>query len=699
MGRSARSLGGFVLLLWILLVISGYFVVQKPWALASGLDSLMSLADCLLAAAILVSAGGIGRLLLGPLEPFSRLEAVTAQAGIGLGIFSIVILLAGLTHVIHPASAWLLLLAALIGTYRVGTKWALDLRQGLLGGGKTDGIERAAQALVVFLLVLSLLDALAPPLKWDSLVYHLALPKHYLAVHSVDFVSGNLFGGFPQLPEMLYTWAMGLRAGTTATLLGWGAGVLAMLGVAGLIERGLVLNRRWLTIAIVFSGASLWQGLSWAYVDHWVLLYGVILISALDVHTRRRTGPWLLLAGMAIGFAASSKYTAILLGPAAVLWFLADALTAARGTLVSVAQESDTNPEATASSVSSFARNSAIVGLIGLALFAPWLVKNLILTGNPAYPFLWPGRELDALRQSFHAKGESTSSLLDALLLPWRATVLGVEGGAGFNTSIGPLYLALIPGLFLGLRSFEAGSRRLLHRASLLAVMTWVAWGAGEFLADPLIRSRHYYGFLPVMALLAVAGFQNMLGLRLGDLRLGWVISRLVLFSLFLTAVGGLFHFAAQDPVPVIVGERSQEDYLADQLGWFGPAMSFLGTLPPNARVQMLWEARSYYCPRDCIPDEILDKWWHLRRTLGDNRQIARSWSEQGVSYVLIYDFGADFERRTNDAFDASDWQALESFREQYLQQVKVFGDGYSLYGLKDPADAAGLIVSIAGSR
>src|SRR3990170_4171559 len=77
------------------------------------------------------------------------------------------------------------------------------------------------------------IQALAPPLAWDALVYHLELPRQYLSAGRIVFVESNLFVGFPQLAEMLYTWAMALRSGQTAAVLGWIVGLLALLGTAG----------------------------------------------------------------------------------------------------------------------------------------------------------------------------------------------------------------------------------------------------------------------------------------------------------------------------------------------------------------------------------------------------------------------------------------------------------------------------------
>jgi hypothetical protein len=44
---------------------------------------------------------------------------------------------------------------------------------------------RLAAILSAFLCLLGLLQAMAPPLKWDALVYHLTLPAHYPG-HSAD---------------------------------------------------------------------------------------------------------------------------------------------------------------------------------------------------------------------------------------------------------------------------------------------------------------------------------------------------------------------------------------------------------------------------------------------------------------------------------------------------------------------------------
>jgi hypothetical protein len=200
--------------------------------------------------------------------------------------------------------------------------------------------------------------------------------------------------------------------------------------------------------------------------------------------------------------------------------------------------------------------------------------------------------------------------------------------------------------------------------------------------AAPLARTRHYYGIFPALALLAAAGIDSASHIRLPRLRMGWVINGLVILVLVLTATGEGINFANVDPLRVLAGAQSEEDYLAEQLGWYGPTMEAVSSLPPDSRVAFLWEPRTYHCHVYCHPDVILDRWWYLMRTIGEPSKISSQLLSEGFSHVLIYDLGAQFESRAQPLFEPGDWVALAQFRETELELVQRFGEAYSLYVL-----------------
>ena len=101
----------------------------------------------------------------------------------------------------------------------------------------SDWFGRATGCLALVIFGFTLLTALAPPLKFDALVYHLALPRQYLLAGRMDYVPQIMFWGMPQTAEMLYTWAMSLGGEPAAVVTGWLVGLVALFGLLGLIAR------------------------------------------------------------------------------------------------------------------------------------------------------------------------------------------------------------------------------------------------------------------------------------------------------------------------------------------------------------------------------------------------------------------------------------------------------------------------------
>jgi hypothetical protein len=240
--------------------------------------------------------------------------------------------------------------------------------------------------------------------------------------------------------------------------------------------------------------------------------------------------------------------------------------------------------------------------------------------------------------------------------------------------------VGLIPGLILGRVGFERDAHRLLVAAGTLGLTAWVVWAGLAHLFPLMIQSRLYFGFFPALSLLAVGGLTSMGASQIGSLRLQVLFSALVGLVLVLEACAEGLNFGRNNPVPVLVGRETESQYLADELGWYEPAMEAVNSLPLGSRVVFLWEARGYYCTSDCLPDEIIDRWWHLLRVEGDSRSVVDGWRAQGVTHVLVYDEGARLEKAEAPLYRPSDWEQLRSLEQTQLTLVSDFGGVYSLY-------------------
>src|SRR3990170_1553663 len=306
-GRRARMAA--VLSLWIAAIFLGYYVTHRPWANARGLTPIWAAADLLSASLLTVLAGGMGRRILGPMAALAPLERLSVQAAAGLGVMALTLLGLGLSVGLHPAILWGLTIAGWSVFWRQSTAWLREWRSLPEVYRQLPPLGRAACCFLAFALALELLQALAPPLAWDALVYHLELPRQYLSAGRIVFVESNLFVGFPQLAEMLYTWAMALRSGQTAAVLGWIVGLLALLGTAGAAIRLYGPSVGWVAPAALLTGASFLRAMGWAYVDLWGMLFGAGLLICLEQHARSREPGWLIRAGAMAGLAGGTKYT------------------------------------------------------------------------------------------------------------------------------------------------------------------------------------------------------------------------------------------------------------------------------------------------------------------------------------------------------------------------------------------------------
>lgn len=87
-----------------------------------------------------------------------------------------------------------------------------------------------------------------------------------------------------------------------------------------------------------------------------------------------------------------------------------------------------------------------------IILLTPWLIKNIILIGNPVYPFLhsfFGGQEWNEELHSMFLNWQKTigmgRSLSDYLLLPLRVILLGGKGYSNFSGQINQYWIVLIP--------------------------------------------------------------------------------------------------------------------------------------------------------------------------------------------------------------------------------------------------------------
>ncbi len=644
------------------MVVSLYYVLHKPLTPQLALSIGRAAGQIIVAWGLVSLGGGVGaRLYLGNgCHPLARLAV---QAALGLGLLSLVVLVVGATLGVGAPLMWFLFLLLGGVFHRQVIAWWRNWG-GFFPIWRAAGrLERGIAFGVALILLSTLITALAPPLKFDALVYHLTLPRAYLAAGRITYLPWLMYWGMPQISEMLYTWGMALGGVEAAVVLGWTFGLVALAGIFGLITQRINLPSAWVAVAALLAGFTTAAAMGWGYVGWMTILQGAACLIALDRWVSHHDRKDLLLAGVFAGFALGTKYTAGILllgGLGVVAWFGRKAPW------------------------KRFLLDLFLFGLTVILASSPWLIKNFVATGNPFYPVLFPGGAMDQLRLDFYQDQPLWGGWLEVILLPMTATLRGVEGTPGFSTSVGPLLLALGALAWIGWGKRPHSQRKSLKVAVIISLVGLVTWAVASRFSGLLIQTRLYLTLFPAFALLAGAGFDGLSRIKVPGVRLRRVAGVLALLVLCLTVIQIGSTVLRQNSLQSLLSITIKEEYLLNNLGWYAWVLESIDELPESSQVLMLWEPRSYYCYPKCTPDEVLDRWYLAVRRHRDTGDILQAWRENGYTHLLFYREGADFIRYTDRRYNVADWQLLEEMLAQLPASLE-FGDVYTLYPLTSP--------------
>ena len=130
------------------------------------------------------------------------------------------------------------------------------------------------------------------------------------------------------------------------------------------------------------------------------------------------------------------------------------------------------------------------------------------------------------------------------------------------------------------------------------------------------------------------------------------------------------------------MGLRSRETYLYDNTGVYYEAMQALSTLPPDARILMLWEGRGLYAPGNADPDPWLDRWRTDIDQLITAEKVLASWKSSGYTNILLYVDGMRWMRDSDRNLSAQEWDAFDLLLTRLPQPQSLTGDHYRLYSI-----------------
>jgi hypothetical protein len=549
-----------------------------------------------------------------------------------------------------------------------------SIRPKILGKVDTEWYLKAflLSLLVVFIISAIILSSV-PPVSKDALVHHLAVPKLYLKHGGMYEIPFMAFSYYPMNIDLLYVIPLYFGNDIIPKFIHFSFALLTAWLIFSYLNRRI--NAMYALLGVVFflSIPIIVKLSITVYVDLGLIFFSFAsLLSLLKWIEKRFQLKFLVLSGIFCGLAMGTKYNGL------ITFFLL--------TLFVPFIHSRYAKDEKAGAVKSLQYGALFFG-IALFVFAPWMIRNYIWTGNPLYP-LHDGLfnpENPIHRQTIglftYRSAVYHEEWWQIALLPIRVFFEGQDGSPQyFDGRLNP-FLLLLP--FFAF--YRIGKESDIMRMELKAMLCFsVLFFTFAFFSSGL-RVRYISPIIPPLVILSMFGLRRMVlqvkALQIPLLRhIGLAGIVLIICAALWLNVRYIFEqYAYVDPFSYLGGRVTRDEYIEKHRPEF-PVMQYVNEkLPPTARILFIFMGkRGYYCDRDYVLDmnnnrSILRQ---IVKRSDNSEQLIDELRKMGITHLLIKDDIFDKWVKTNFTF--KDREIMQAFFNKYVK-ILFFKWGYGV--------------------
>jgi hypothetical protein len=616
-----------LVLLALRLTFPIYLIENKPYEIAWN-----ALFAFLLAGLILILASGFGAAILKRFK-FSLkpgFEEIVIPVALGLGALAYGIYFMGLLGWLKPACLIALLAIVFILSYReydpILRGILSTIRNGIHTWNEMKPVPKILGSFGILILILTFLQGLTPPIDYDGLAYHLQVPKLFLEAGRISPNYENWFSFYPSTYEMLYMLGLAFGSDVFAKLIHFSTFLLLIYATYGYGQRFLSKKGGWLAAAILMGIPVLPLWASSAYTDIAWALYQFLAIGLFLSWMDNKKPSSLVMAGVMQGLALGSKYLAF--SGAGIL-----------GLLVLAETWKSTPKQAI---LKQLIKNGAVFGGTALLVVSPWLIKNLVWTGDPLFPLLLTPKLVDPERirlwREYLVSFGTGKQALDYLLLPVNLYLhYGLYGTFFGSVDIpNPLFFLVFLFPFLHQKKEIAFNRHLLILL-FFSTAQFILWTFGSQ------QTRFLLPIFPILSILAAFMLmrisQRYFKKKIGEIAGLVLVTAMVVISLMVTMKA----FSVIEPFNTLSGNISKDKYLKKMLNDYSAFKYIKTELPETSKVLMLWDGRAYYCDQRCTADVDQVGWSTLISEYHDNQNLKKYLQSKNVTHILYSKNDADY--------------------------------------------------------
>ena len=531
--------------------------------------------------------------------------------------------------------------------------------------------------------------AWVPPVSRDALTHHLAVPKLYILSGGMVELPAIGFSYFPMNLDLLYLIPLYFGNDILPKFIHFAFGLLTAILIFRYLKKRLNVNYGLLG-ALVFLSIPVVVKLSiTVYVDLGLVFFTTAaLVYLFKWHQAPHSNKNLMVSALFCGLALGTKYNG-LVTLALLTLFVPFIYLKSR--------------EASVSSQLKATGLMAAYFVIALLIFSPWVIRNLIWTGNPVFPLyrnvfstvhVAPSEELpDDIQAVIDRRTKNWNhfavrriiykeSWNEIALIPIRIFFQGKDNDPKyFDGKLNPFLLILPIFAFYPRRRAYPNvhfEKKVLLTFTVLFIL--VAFFKTS------IRIRYVAPVIPALVILSVYGIQNLITFFQGPGnpiagRVGTaLVTAAVVFLLGLNTIYVHQQFQAVDPLSYLSGKVGRDEYIGRYRPEF-PVMQYANRyLAKSDKIMGLFLGnRRYYCDRQLVFGEnLLAKAVILASSEED---IQNALINKGFTHIIVH---LDLLRQWSTALNEQEKRINANFFNTCLTALNRNG-AYVLFAIKAP--------------
>jgi 4-amino-4-deoxy-L-arabinose transferase-like glycosyltransferase len=517
--------------------------------------------------------------------------------------------------------------------------------------------------------------ASVPPVDRDALTHHLFIPKLFLLHGGIYEISHIPFSYYPMNLDLLYLIPLAFNNDIAPKFIHFAFALITAFMIFRYLYRRTSPFCAWLGVLFFLTLPVIVRLSSTVYVDLGLIcFFFAALLYLFDwVESGFRPRP-LIISGIFCGLALGTKYNG-LVGLFLLGLFVPFVYARVRAGTRYVSLKA--------------AAWGALFVLVSLLVFSPWMVRNVVWTGNPVYPLYnkvfnppppsvekndkAPSPRISHIQVRRDLYGESWAQIA---LIPVRVFFQGKDDSHRlFDGRTSPflliLPLCLIPG-------FRTRSRQ--EKTEILLMLFFSLLFLLYACAQTSIRIRYFSPILPPLVVLAILGLHNFQTRIFAPVRWSGPVKTFLVFAVITVMLGlnaayMVERFKKDRPLEYLTGNMTRDEYIQAFRPEYATFQYANAHLAKDAKIFGLFMGgRGYYSDRYiAFPDALLSK---AAKDAASGQDVAATLTGKGFTHILMSYSGLNLWLK--EAASDHDRLVLRQFFESHTETL-FSKDGYGL--------------------